>query len=62
MPSERPYPGQLWKRDGIRVMVVGVNPTTVTYEPMSGGPSVTESLGSFLAAFRRHKGLPIVFG
>ena len=55
MPSERPYPGQLWKRDGIRVMVVGVNPTTVTYEPISGGPSVTESLGGFLVTFRRHK-------
>jgi hypothetical protein len=43
------------KRDSIRVIVVGVNPTTVTYEPLSGGPSVTESLGSFLATFRRDR-------
>jgi len=55
MPLERPYPGQLWKRDGIRVIVVAVHPTTVTYELLSGGPSVTESLGSFLALSRRHK-------
>ena len=55
MPLERPYPGQLWKRDGIRVIVVAVRPTTVTYELLSGGPSVTESLGSFLALSRRHK-------
>ena len=55
MPFERPYPGQLWKRDGIRVIVVAVHSTTVTYEPLSGGPSVTESLGSFLATSRRHK-------
>ena len=46
MPSERPYPGQLWKRDGIRVIVVAMQPTAVTYERLSGGPSVTESLGS----------------
>ena len=55
MPSERPYPGQLWKRDSVGVIVVGVNPTSVTCEPLSGGPSVTESLGSFLATFRRHR-------
>ena len=55
MPCERPYPGQLWKRDSTRVIVVGVNPTNVTYEPLCGGPSVTESLSSFLATFRRHK-------
>ena len=52
---ERPYPGQLWKSDNTRVIVVGVNPTTVTYESLSGGPSVTENLSSFLATFRRHK-------
>ena len=59
---ERPYPGQLWKSDNTRVMVVGVNPTTVTYEPLSGGPSVTASLGSFLALSRRHKPQGLVLG
>jgi hypothetical protein len=55
MRCERPYPGQLWKRDSIRVIVVGVNSTNVTYEPLSGGPSVTESLSTFVATYRRHR-------
>jgi hypothetical protein len=55
MPVERPYPGQVWKRDGIHVIVVVVHPTNVIYEPVPGGPNVTESLGSFLALWRRHK-------
>jgi hypothetical protein len=36
MPTERPYPGQLWKHDSIRVIVVAVSPNTVTYEDLSG--------------------------
>src|SRR3954469_20596368 len=32
MPSERPYPGQLWKHDSMRVLVVAVHLNTVTYE------------------------------
>jgi hypothetical protein len=31
MRTERPYPGQLWKHDSIRVIVVAVSPNTVTY-------------------------------
>ena len=53
MPSERPYPGQLWKHDSTRVIVVAVHLNTVTYELLSGGQSITESLGSFIAAFKR---------
>ena len=53
MPSERPYPGQLWKHDGTHVIVVAVHPNTVTYEFLSGGQSVTQSLGVFLAVFSR---------
>jgi len=34
MGSERPYPGQLWKRDSRPVMVVAVSPTTVTYDDL----------------------------
>ena len=53
MPSERPYPGQLWKHDSAHVIVVAVHPNTVTYEFLSGGQSVTQSLGVFLAVFTR---------
>ena len=53
MPSERPYPGQLWKHDSAHVIVVAVHPNTVTYEFLSGGQSVTQSLDVFLAVFRR---------
>src|SRR4051812_39460224 len=53
MPSERPYPGQLWKHDGTRVLVVAVHLNTVTFELLSGGQSVTEGLGSFLAVFKQ---------
>jgi hypothetical protein len=31
MLSERPYPGQLWKHDSMRVIVVAVHPNSVTY-------------------------------
>jgi len=53
MPSERPYPGQLWKRDSTHVLVVTAYLHTVTYELLPGGQSVTESLDSFLAVFKR---------
>ena len=53
MPSERPYPGQLWKHDSTQVIIVAVHPNTVTYEFLSGGQSVTQSLGVFLAVFTR---------
>ena len=47
MPSERPYPGQLWKHDSAHVIVVAVHPNTITYEFLSGGQSVTQSLDVF---------------
>jgi hypothetical protein len=53
MPSERPYPGQLWNHDGTQVIVVAVYPNTVTYEFLSGGQSVNQSLDVFLAVFKR---------
>src|SRR3954447_21602638 len=53
MPSERPYPGQLWKHDSTRVIVMAVHLNTVTYELLSGGQSITESLDSFVAVFKR---------
>jgi hypothetical protein len=53
MPSERPYPGQLWKHDSAHVIVVAVHPNSITYEFLSGGQSVTQSLDVFLAVFTR---------
>ena len=56
MPTERPYPGQLWKHDSTRVIVVAVGPNTVTYEDLSGRAGVTrDSLSRFLAGFSRLK-------
>ena len=56
MRIERPYPGQLWKHDSIRVIVVAVGPNTVTYENLSKGAGVTrDSLSNFLAGFTRLK-------
>jgi hypothetical protein len=54
MRTERPYPGQLWKHDSLRVIVVVVSPNTVTYEDLSGRAGVTrDSLSNFLAGFTR---------
>ena len=54
MPTERPYPGQLWKHDAARVIIVAVSPTTVTYEDLSGAKGVTrDSLNDFLSVFKR---------
>ena len=54
MPTERPYPGQLWKHDSIRVIVVAVSPNTVTYEDLFGRAGVTrDSLSNFLGSFTR---------
>ena len=56
MRTERPYPGQLWKYDSIRVIIVAVSSNTVTYEDLSGRAGVTrESLSNFLAGFTRVK-------
>jgi hypothetical protein len=53
--SERPYPGQLWKRDSRPVMVVAVSPTTVTYDDLGRYGRATESVDTFVSAFRRMK-------
>src|SRR4051812_29112251 len=53
MGSDRPYPGQLWKRDSRQVMVVAVSPTTVTYDDLDRKGRATESLDMFVSAFRR---------
>ena len=56
MPTERPFPGQLWKHDSIRVIVVAVSPNTVTYEDLSRRAGVTrDSLSTFLDPFTRLK-------
>ena len=55
MGSERPYPGQLWKRDSGPVMIVAVSPTTVTYDDLDRHGRATESLDTFVSAFRRVK-------
>ena len=56
MRTERPYPGQLWKHDSIRVIVVAVSPTTVTYEDLSGPAGVTrDTLSNFLDGFTKLK-------
>jgi hypothetical protein len=53
--SERPYPGQLWKHEHIRAIIVAVSPTTVSYEDLSRGRAVTKDLDDFLDTFRRMK-------
>jgi len=55
MQSERPYPGQLWKHEHIRAIIVAVSPTTVSYEDLSRGRAVTKDLDDFLDTFRRMK-------
>ena len=50
---ERPYPGQLWRRDHLQVLIVAISQSTVTYDNLTRGGRVTESLDAFLAAFRR---------
>ncbi len=53
IPVERPYPGQLWRRDHLQVLIVAISQSTVTYDNLTRGGRVTESLDAFLAAFRR---------
>ena len=53
--TERPYPGQLWRRDSLQVIVVAVGPSTVTFDNLIRGRRATESLDVFLATFRRVK-------
>ena len=53
--TERPYPGQLWRRDSLQVIIVSVGPSTVTYDNLTRGGRRTERLDAFLAAFRRAK-------
>jgi hypothetical protein len=53
--SERPYPGQLWKRDSRPVMVVAVSPTTVTYDDLDRNGRATKSVDTFVSTFRRMK-------
>ena len=53
--SARPYPGQLWRHERIQVIVVAVSPNTISYEDLSRGTRATESVGDFLATFRRFR-------
>jgi hypothetical protein len=48
-------PGQLWKHEDIRAIIVAVSPTTVSYEDLSRSRAVTKNLGDFLDTFRRMK-------
>ena len=51
--SNRPYPGQLWKRGSRQVIIVAVSPTTVTYDDLDSDGRATESLDAFVGVFRR---------
>ena len=55
MPTEQASPGQLWKHDAARVIIVAVSPTTVTYEDLSGAKEgvTRDSLNDFLSVFKR---------
>jgi hypothetical protein len=53
--SVRPYPGQLWRRDDTQVIVIAASQNTVTYDNLSKGGRVTESLDAFMTVFRRMK-------
>jgi hypothetical protein len=53
MQLERPYPGQLWKHEDVRAIIIAVSPTTVSYEDLSRGRAATENLSDFLNTFRR---------
>ena len=53
--SVRPYLGQLWRRDDIQVIVVAASQNTVTYDNLTRGGRVTESLDAFMTVFRRMK-------
>ena len=55
MGSERPYPGQLWKRDSRPVMIVAVSRNTVTYDDLDRKGRATESVDAFVSTFRRMK-------
>jgi len=55
IPSERPYPGQLWKHEQIRAIIVAVSPTTVSYEDLSKVRAATKDLDDFLSTFRQMK-------
>ena len=55
MGAERPYSGQLWRRDSRPVMIVPVSPRTVTYDDLSRDERATESVEGFVGAFRRMK-------
>ena len=52
---KRPYPGQLWKRGSLQVIIVAVSPTTVTYDDLDRDLRAAESLDAFVSAFRRMK-------
>ena len=58
MQSERPYPGQLWKHEDIRAIIVAVSPTTVSYEDLSRSRAVILKKKHNLNTFRRMKRLP----
>jgi hypothetical protein len=53
--TERSYPGQLWRRDSLQVIIIAVSPSTVTYDNLTRCGRGTESLDAFLATFRRNK-------
>ena len=49
----QPHPGQLWAYNGIRIVVVAVTATTVTFEESSGPKGWTRvSHADFLACYR----------
>ena len=55
MQLEWPYPGQIWKHEDVRAIIIAVSLTRVSYEDLSKGRAATENLSDFLNTFRRMK-------
>ena len=54
--SHRPYPGQLWKRDGVQVVIVAVSRRSITYDNLTTGERAIQGLEAFLHGSRRMRG------
>jgi len=60
MQTERPYPGQLWKHDGVKIIVVAVSPGTVTFQDTSERRgTIRVSRRDFHAFYKRVTGSPL---
>ena len=53
---ERPYSGQLWRRESLQAIIVAMGPTTITYDNLTRGGRQTEKLDAFLALSAERSG------